>query len=220
MMFLPELPDNDSLQLATCNMQLSALPCDAWHHYYHYQSSAQYLWLAETLRALGKTKEARTAYERALFQDHLNEEAKRREETVHWTEKPEARMPRYNKHPFFDLEFRGLIGELPDDATRSHDEGATALLAGDTAKALLHLEKAIAAVPHHSNSYFARGKCRFFEHKFDEALVDFTEAIRLSHQRHDAYATSSFEIGGSAGEWRTWPRFDPRHSGGNQSCAW
>ena len=51
------------------------LPCDRYHHHYHYQASAQYLWLAETLRALGRTEYALAAYDKAIFQDHLNQEA-------------------------------------------------------------------------------------------------------------------------------------------------
>jgi tetratricopeptide (TPR) repeat protein len=162
----------------------SLLPCDTYHHYYHYQSSAQYLWLAETLRALGRRKEALAAYERAIFQDHFNEEALEGKKDV---TRVTRHVPRYNKHPFFDLEFRGLIGELPDDATKPHDEGATALLAGDIPKALLKLDEAIAAAPHHGNSYFTRGKCYYLERNFEAVLADFTEAIRLSHRRHDAY---------------------------------
>jgi tetratricopeptide (TPR) repeat protein len=160
-----------------------ALPCDAWHHYYHYQSSAQYLWLAETLSAMGREAEALKAYERAIFQDHFNAEAL----AGKGRGVREARAPKYDKHPVFDLEFLSLIGQLPDDATKPHDEAARALLAKDIAGALALLDKAIAAAPLHSNSHFTRGKCFFYERRFDEAATSFTEAIRLSHIKHDGY---------------------------------
>jgi len=161
-----------------------ALPCDAWHHYYHYQSSAQYLWLAEALYALGKPDEALTLYDRAIFQDHFNEEALKGKEGG---ARGKRRVPSYNKHPLFDLEFRSLIGELPDDATKPHDDGMSALLAGDTATALKFFEKALAAVPSHSNSFFGRGKSYFLKGDYAQAATDFAQAVRLSHIKHDAY---------------------------------
>jgi len=178
--------EHDTPDEITCNAQslAGALPCDAWHHYYHYQSSAQYLWLAETLRALGLAGEMKEAYTRAIFQDHFNQEALA---GVKDATRATGHTPVYDKHPVFDLEFRGLIGQLPDDATKLHDEAARAFIAGDSASAVLLLDKAIASVPHHSNSLFTRGKCHFMEQRFEEARTDFAEAIRQSHRHHDAY---------------------------------
>jgi len=60
---------SDWLQVA------SALPCDGYHHYYHYQSSAQYLWLGRALQLLGKYEDAAKSYKNSIFQDHFNAEA-------------------------------------------------------------------------------------------------------------------------------------------------
>src|ERR1700753_3853410 len=70
------LASSESISDISADEQLqdasSPLACDAYHHYYHYQSSAQYLWLATTLRVLGRTNEAIVAYNNAIFQDHFN----------------------------------------------------------------------------------------------------------------------------------------------------
>jgi tetratricopeptide (TPR) repeat protein len=184
--------DDDTLPPASCNAELgggqldvghlASLPCDHFHHYYHYQSCAQYLWLAETCIALEAMDEALTAYEKALFQDHFCEEAK----------KDVSRLtchvpPIYDKHPLFDIAFCSSVGELPTDATALHDAGVHATLAGDIASALAALNKAITLEPGHSNSYFARGKCWFMQKAYAKARNDFAEAIHLSHIKHDAY---------------------------------
>jgi tetratricopeptide (TPR) repeat protein len=172
------------MRAARCNPQLAALACDHYHHFYHYQSSAHYLWLAETLCALGEYETANAAYTKSIFQDHFNEEAlKGKEEgAAH-----EARAPVYAKHPLFDIAFCANIGELPSEATRRHDDGVKALLAGDIVGALSAFNNAIAIEPAHSNSYFARAKLWFAQGAHVKAGTDLEEAIRLSHLKHDSY---------------------------------
>ncbi len=60
--------------LETLNTLVAA--CDAHHHFYHYKSSWLHLCLADTLRQSGDEPGARKHYEAALFQDHLNMQAK------------------------------------------------------------------------------------------------------------------------------------------------
>ncbi len=64
-----------------------------------------------------------------------------------------------------------------------HDEAVSHYLAGDYIQALLVLP----ADTHHSNSHFLRGKCRFQLKAYREAYEEFSEAVRLSHIRHDVY---------------------------------
>jgi tetratricopeptide (TPR) repeat protein len=172
--------------MATCNVEFggAALPCDAYHHFYHYQSSAQYLWLAETLTALGQNEEAVAAYVRAVFQDHFNQEAldgKAGTRNIH------ASAPVYNKHSLLDAEFCASVGLENSPATTFHDKAVMFLQAGNAAQAIEEVNAAIAIDPVHSNSYFARGKCYFAQKEYALAHGDFMEAIRLSHIAHDVY---------------------------------
>jgi predicted negative regulator of RcsB-dependent stress response len=50
--------------------------CDAHHHFYHYKSSWMHLCYGHALRAKGDENSAAVQYKSAIFQDHLNEEAK------------------------------------------------------------------------------------------------------------------------------------------------
>jgi Tfp pilus assembly protein PilF len=161
---------------------LSSLTCDHYHHYYHYQASAQYLWLAETLLALGHIEEAKTAYDKAIFQDHLNEEAIERKEDVASGSWHVARAPAYDKHPTFDAEFCASIGKETGKATELHDKTIA-----EPGNALAYLEQAIAIDPKHSNSYFARGRYWFAKQEYEKAREDFEEAVRVSHLHHEAY---------------------------------
>ena len=45
---------------------------DSYHHFYHYQSSAFQLWLAESFCAMGEWEPALAHFDKAVFQDHLN----------------------------------------------------------------------------------------------------------------------------------------------------
>lgn len=175
--------NNDTLSQATGNLQLSSLPCDQWHHYYHYQASAQYVWLAETLCALGKWEEAKEAYTKAVFQDHQNQEAIEGQKGRRLL----AKAPLYDKHPISDIAFCSSVGQLPAEATHIHDEAATFLQSGDVSMALVLFNKAISTEPMHSNSFFGRAKCWFALQKYEKARADFAEAVRLSHLHHDAY---------------------------------
>ena len=180
-MCLTEFSSNDTLPEPSCNPLLTqgALPCDAWHHYYHYQSSAQYLWLAETLRALGQEADAQAAYKRALFQDHFNQEALEGK-----AEAMATRAPEYAKHPLRDAEFLASVGLAAHTGTALHDEAAAHYEVARYDQALVLLNKTEAG---HSNSYFLRGRCHFLKREFEMARADITEAIRLSHLGHDAY---------------------------------
>jgi tetratricopeptide (TPR) repeat protein len=175
--------------LATCNLQpaTSALPCDAWHHHYHYQSSAQYLWLAETLAALEKPDGAVAAYDKAVFQDHLNVAAIEGKKKVAGRKLQVADVLQhaasYAKHPLLDAEFCISTGGQPDESTPFHDKAAGYYLAGDYMRALAILPVDIL----HGNSRFLRGKCWFRLKEYEKACEDLSEAVRLSHLRHDAY---------------------------------
>jgi tetratricopeptide (TPR) repeat protein len=233
MMSLPEISDNDTLPQATCNMQSppGALPCDAWHHFYHYQASAQYLWLAETLSALGEGRDAQAAYERAVFQDHFNQEAlegrdtlralpppergrvgvgvdkgidagKLKQETPSLTRLRRSEAPasprrvlplsgggniKYDRHPLMDSEFCVSIGQKEGPATVWHDNAVALMEVGGIAAAEDVLTQAISLDASHSNSFFARGRCRFLKGEYEAARDDFMEAVRLSHILHDSY---------------------------------
>lgn len=188
-MLFPALSDNDTLNEASCNPQLlsDALACDHYHHYYHYQSSAHYLWLAETLRALGREEEATHAYTRAIFQDHSNNAAI----TGKANTKAEMQLPIYEKHPHSDKEFRLSVGQIPSIATELHDQALVILSNENYAPAITLLDKAIEAEPNHSNSFFLRGKIYFLQRDFEQACIEFTKAIQLSHEAHDRYHRSA-----------------------------
>ncbi len=179
--------DNLDLHTLSCNTQLGALACDAWHHYYHYQSSAQYLWLAYTYDALGQQKEASTAIDKALFQDHFNAEALERKKNGTRHEGRGVNIPHYDKHPLLDGEFCLSIGESPSQATLMHDEGIKALEQGEYTTASHYFNTAIAVDPQHSNSFFGLGKTAFVQQDYEKSREVFTEATRLSHLRHNAY---------------------------------
>jgi tetratricopeptide (TPR) repeat protein len=68
-----------------------------------------------------------------------------------------------------------------------------ALALGNLTEAMALFDTAIALNAHHSNSFFARGKCYFLLDDFEKARVDFMEAIRLSHQKHDSYHRAASE---------------------------
>lgn len=161
----------------------SPLSCDAYHHYYHYQSSAQYLWLAETLRILGKTNEAIVAYNNAIFQDHFNQEALDGKKQLLAEKSFPLCVPRYDKHPVMDAEFCASIGELPNAGTKSHDKAAAAYLAGNYALIL----SLISPDTMHGNSRFLLGKCWFHLQRYGKATDNFKEALRISHSYHDRY---------------------------------
>lgn len=163
---------------AVCHFSLAttALPCDSYHHYYHYQASAQYLWLAQALVATGRLEEAEHAYEKAIFQDHFNNEALAKN-------KGSAYIPSYGKHPNFDAVFCASVGQPTSPFTALHDEAAEAYLAGYYEHALTLLAEST----EHSNSFFLAGKCLFMLGEYENAISALCEALRLSHIAHDEY---------------------------------
>jgi tetratricopeptide (TPR) repeat protein len=196
---------HDSLDTPSCNPQLDEaafanapltsggilgrLPCDAWHHHYHYQASAQYLWWGEVLLALGHP-EAHSAFTKAVFQDHSNPEAIRRKAG----DRSAPHAPTYASHPASDAAFCMSIDRPLTQASRLHDEAIGALAQQEYPAALALLERAITCDANHSNSHFARGKCFFLQYLnapdttyLAEADMALTEAIRLSHRDHDSY---------------------------------
>ena len=158
---------------------MKILACDLYHHNYHYQSSAQYLWLAQTLVILGRLEEAKFAYEKAIFQDHFNQEALARLNSLDVSNTP----PQYDNHPLYDGEFQASIGEQLNTETILHDKAVNLYLQGKIDEALQLLEPS----KNHSNSYFLIGKCHLSQQNYKQAAVDFLEAIRLSHLKHDEY---------------------------------
>lgn len=161
----------------------ATLSCDAYHHYYHYQSSAQYLWLATTLRVLGRTNDAIVAYNNAIFQDHFNQEALDGKKELLSENSFSPFIPKYDKHPVTDAEFCKSIGELPNACTKLHDKAAAEYLAGKYA----YILSIIPPDSFHSNSCFLLGKCWFHLQRYGKATDNFREAIRLSHMHHDRY---------------------------------
>lgn len=174
---------HDTIPPATCNRQLvaGALPCDAWHHYYHYQSSAQYLLLARICLAMDLGEEAGAALQKALFQDHFNDAA-----LALKAQGAQAVLP-YRKHPARDAVFRASLELAPDPATALHDGAVTLKEDGALAQAALLLRTAIAISPQHSNSHFTLAQCCFEGGEYSDAREHALAAIRLSHQAHDAY---------------------------------
>ncbi len=181
----------DTLPQPSCNEQLGALPNDLFHHYYHYQASAQYLWLAETCLTLGAHEDAIFAINKALFQDHFNAAALALKTEISQKNTRSPQAPIYHKHTLTDARFRELVGEPPSEATRLHDKGISAYSAGDFTAALAYFDTATAIEPDHSNSYFSRAKCFFALQRFERAEHDLRKAIRLSHMRHDHYHRSA-----------------------------
>jgi len=158
---------------------MKILACDLYHHNYHYQSSAQYLWLAQCWIILGRAEEAKFAYEKAIFQDHFNQEALQGLNSL----EASNTTPQYDKHPLYDAEFQESIGEKAPDETILHDKAVDLYLQGEIDAALQLLEPS----KNHSNSYFLRGKCYFSQQNYEHSVADFREAIRLSHLKHDEY---------------------------------
>lgn len=66
---VPNSPELDALNARVAE-------CDKHHHFYHYKSSWMHLAYANALRAAGNGEAAKKHYKAAIFQDHLNEEAK------------------------------------------------------------------------------------------------------------------------------------------------
>ncbi len=156
------------------------LDCDLYHHYYHYQASAQYLWFSVTYLAQNKLTEAEEACTKAIFQDHFNQAA------LALKNHPEnyLQLPlQYTKHPESDAEFCQSIGKEPTTSSALHDASLTA----DFQTALTLLNQAIELDPTHSNSYFAKGKLYFSIQDYAQAEIDFYQAIQLSHQDHNQY---------------------------------
>lgn len=178
-------------------MQVASLPCDFYHHYYHYQSSTQYLWLAEALRVLGRNSEALVAYSNAIFQDHFNQEALSGKAQLETGEKRGRVIPSYDKHPLRDAEFCVSTGQMPDATTKLHDKAVAGCLAGSYAQVL----SLIPPDTTHSNSRFLLGKCWFHLQRYGKAADNFIEAIRISHMHHDQYhhhASTQHFLRGSA----------------------
>lgn len=161
----------------------SALPCDFYHHYYHYQASAQYLWLAEAYAALDMNVEATEAYDKALFQDHFNDEATEGKARILRGEPYVFHLPAYAKHPITDEEFRLSTDKTPNSNTRLHDNAIGLYLSRYYSHTLSLLEN----VSGHSNICFLKGRCWFALKKYEKAIPELLQAIRLSHAEHDAY---------------------------------
>lgn len=164
-----------------CLPEKGALPCDAFHHHYHYQSSAQYTLLAHLCFALGKKEEMQLAISKALFQDHYNEEALELRASGFAGD-----LPRYAKHPLTDAEFCANIGKPATRATQWHDE-AMALMERDPAAAQELLEKLVRHYPTHSNGRFRLAQLYAVQNLHKQAYTQLIEAIRLSHEEHDGY---------------------------------
>lgn len=175
----PENDAHDNPAAANLQPAMGALPCDAHHHYYHYQSSAQYLLLARACFALGRQDEAMEAIEKALFQDHFNEEAL----ALKACEGRQEVAQSYDKHPMMDADFCASVGKQQDDTGRRHDEAIALWQQGDAEGALTKL----AENPTHSNSRFARARIYFAQQDYAKAYAELKEAVKLSHVRHDAY---------------------------------
>lgn len=186
----PENFDHDKPPTPATQPASGALPCDGYHHFYHYQSSTQYLWLARLCHDLGDKAAAEDAVKKALFQDHFNEEAL----AIKTQGNTQGVNHTYSKHPLLDAQFCESVGRSPDNATTLHDGAVKAILEGNIAQAILHLEQAIAANPKHSNSHFWLGKCRMLEGRLEEARALVQEAIRLAHLDHEAYHRSASDI--------------------------
>jgi len=174
---------------STCNELLATLilECDSYHHNYHYQSSLQYLWLAQTYIALGDNEGALAAYERAIFQDHYNGEAITGKASLAGEQTLQASIPLYDKHPISAAEFCHSIGKQPDAASLLHDEAVEIFIAGDFPQVLALLEDC-GNCPH---SLLLKGKSLFMLGSYLQARDCLLEAIRLSHIEHDAYHKSA-----------------------------
>lgn len=172
--------------------------CDRQHHYFHYQSSAQYLWLARTYDALGEYEEAKNCYDKAIFQDHLNMEAIEGKQYGH---QGIVTPPKYDKHPSRDRDFCAAIGQPVSSVTLVHDQGVLFMETHQYEKAFLCFDAAVYESPEHSNSYFGRGKCQFIQQQFVAACSDFREAIRLSHHMHDSYHRNASDLHAQRARW-------------------
>lgn len=175
--------EHDTLRTANPQPHSGALPCDSYHHYYHYQSSTQYLWLARACYLLGADAQAQEAIKKALFQDHFNAEALAIKNKGGIGDIAHT----YDKHPLFDTQFCDSVGRRHDAATVPHDEGVHAVLRGDMATAVEKFAQALGASPAHSNSHLWMGKCRLAMGDATGAKKSFQEAIRLAHLDHDSY---------------------------------
>lgn len=182
-MTVPTSFEHDTLHTANPQPVSGALLCDSYHHYYHYQASTQYLWLARICYLLGEPGEAERAIKKALFQDHFNEEAL----AIKDKGSADDIAHTYSKHPLFDAQFCDAVGRKQVAATALHDAGVRAVLEGNVPAATQCFESAIAAAPMHSNSHFWLGKCRLSLGDPLGAKRNLQEAISLSHIDHEAY---------------------------------
>lgn len=162
---------------------MGALPCDAHHHYYHYQSSTQYLFLARSCFALGLKEEAMNALQKALFQDHFNEEAL----AMKATGSAEGVARTYAKHPLTDAEFCTSVGKQPNDATTLHDAAVASWQSGDAPSAITKLKEALSAFPEHANLLLTLGRILWEMQDYTQSRDVLKEAARLAHVSHDAY---------------------------------
>lgn len=161
-------------------MELATTPlvCDRYHHFYHYQASAYYLWLAETLNFLGEYFAADEAFTKAIFQDHRNKEAKDRKGVRSEVFRPIF----YNEHPLSDAVFCESVGRLTGVATALHDTALKHYLAQDFETALNAL-----VTCEQENGFFLKGKCWIAMGEYEQAKIALQEAVRLSHIQHDNY---------------------------------
>lgn len=179
----PEDFPHDTLRTANPQPHSGALLCDSYHHFYHYQASTQYLWLARICYLLEASAEAEQAIKKALFQDHFNEEAL----AIKNKGSVDGIAHTYDKHPLFDAQFCNSVGRKHDAVTVLHDEGVKAVLSGDMATAVEKFMQALNISPTHSNSHLWMGKCRLAMGDAIGAKKNMQEAIRLSHLDHEAY---------------------------------
>ncbi len=179
-------------------MDESLRVCDRQHHHYHYQASAQYLWLARTYEALGEYDEARVCYDKAIFQDHWNQEALDGKQAGF---RGVIAAPTYDRHSLFDGPFRHAIGQPLSAASGAHDDAAHALLEHHYGSAMHGFDRAIHLEPDFSNAYFGKGKCAFLMQDYHTASDALREAIRLSHRAHDRYHRHASDLHAQRGRW-------------------
>jgi tetratricopeptide (TPR) repeat protein len=216
---MPETPkinnpiiSNDNI-LHNLNLQVSII--DSYHHNYHYQSSAQYLWLGELLLILDKKEEALIAYKKALFQDHLNEEAEFRLKNFiemsslrDFSQKNRGNLKTNLLDCFAMLENTDYLNKescklnIKYSNHPVYDTQFCQLIGCEITEITRQHDKAVSsylsgdyqqaikileANENHSNSQFLIGKCLIALEKYEEAGIYLSESIKLSHIKHDEY---------------------------------
>lgn len=183
---------NHSSHLDALNRDVAA--CDQHHHLYHYKSSHMHLCYGLHLRASGDEAAARKEFEAAVFQDHLNSQAKEALSSLQGNAAAiQSGSPRSTRHDggAYDTHiqthaierlatFEASLGWEPDTSM-------VRLAVGEYLEALrICNDRHQRYHRHASNAHLSRGRWHEAQGNLDLAIADYSKALDLNSKNQDA----------------------------------